>query len=126
MLVLSNSIDRVRNEQDELMKLDTLVNTLEVSPAFQWAQDLNSVALSVKLANRLDSPSCIDFFDETVEISHQAISVKANCDKKEVKINFVLDIDLFEEIDPDESRFEYQSTGRIYLNLTKAEQPKRW
>lgn len=41
-------------------------------------------------------------------------------------MKYELFIDLFEEIDPDTSYFEFESVGRLYMNLTKANKPSRW
>lgn len=81
-------------------------DTLVVSPAFQWAQDLNSVAISVKFANRPDSPACTHAYGENVEIHEQKILVEAMCDKLDTSTKYLLEIELFQPIDPVKSKFE--------------------
>lgn len=97
-----------------------------VSPAFQWAQDLNSVAISVKWANRPDSPACTHAYGENVQIEEDKIIVEAMCDKLDSSTKYLLELELFTKIDPVKSKYEVQSAGRIYLNLTKSENPSRW
>lgn len=41
-------------------------------------------------------------------------------------MKYELFLDLFEEVDPETSYFEYESVGRLYLNLTKTNKPSRW
>lgn len=41
-------------------------------------------------------------------------------------MKYELFLDLFEEIDTDASYFEFESVGRLYLNLVKANKPSRW
>lgn len=56
--LLRRFISKVREKQDALLDLaNGKRKQLTLSPAFQWAQDLNSVALSIKIAHRLDAPS---------------------------------------------------------------------
>ena len=51
-------VSNVRGKQDYILDLANQKRKMMVlSPAFQWAQDLNSVALMIKFSHRLDSPS---------------------------------------------------------------------
>lgn len=43
------------------------------------------------------------------------------CDKLDTSTKYLLELELFTKIDPVKSKFEVQSAGRIYLNLTKSE-----
>src|SRR5438105_3666747 len=41
-------------------------------------------------------------------------------------MKYELFLDLFEDVDPEASYFEFESVGRLYMNLTKANKPSRW
>ena len=98
----------MRKDQDNLLKLAQKTHeTLVVSPAFQWAQDLNSVALTVKFANRPDSPSCIVSYDEKVEIEPHSIKLETMCRKLDTLTKYELSLDLYQEIDTDASIYEF-------------------
>jgi hypothetical protein len=98
----------------------------EISPAFQWAQSLDNVMLSVKFATRMDSPGCLDTFDPNVTITptHFLMTVSCRIDKQVFRYD--LNLELFGEIDTNASYFELGSVGRLYANLTKAGGASRW
>ena len=50
-----------------------------ISPAFQWAQSLDHVLLSIKLATRMDSPGCIDTFSPNITFGEKKFSLEINC-----------------------------------------------
>ena len=41
-------------------------------------------------------------------------------------MKYELFLDLFEDVDPETSYYEYESVGRLYMNLTKSNKPSRW
>jgi hypothetical protein len=137
--VLKTFISKVRKDQDNILELANFKQKIvSVSPAFQWAQDLDSIALSIKFAHRLDSPSCIDIFDQNVTITDTNLTISCMCKKynsREVSGSFksdysvfkyVMNHELYEAINATESYYEFQSAGRLYVNLTKSEKQKRW
>lgn len=74
--LLRRYITKVREEQDKVLELaNGKMTMVTIAPAFVWAQDLNSVALSIKFAHRFDSPSCIDIYDQNVTITNNTITV---------------------------------------------------
>jgi len=52
------------------------------------------------------------------------MSCLCRIDKQIMKYD--LDLDFFEEVDLDESYYEFTSVGRLYLNLVKKNRPSRW
>ena len=41
-------------------------------------------------------------------------------------LSYELFLDFFDEIDSEESYYEFSSVGRLYLNLVKKDKPARW
>ena len=125
--LLRRFITKIREEQDKVLDLaNSKAKMLTLAPAFQWAQDLNSVALSVKFAHRLDSPSCIDIYDQNVTIAETNFTVQCMCRRYDGVHKYYMHHELFESINVTASSYEFQSAGRLYMNLTKEAQPKRW
>lgn len=97
-----------------------------ISPAFQWAQSLDHVLLSIKLATRMDSPGCLDTFSPNITFGEKKFSLMINCRIDKQIFRYELELDLMEDIDVNASYFELGSVGRVYANLTKASRPSRW
>ena len=97
-----------------------------ISPAFQWAQSLDHVLLSVKFATRRDSPGCLDTFDHNITINNNSFVMIISCRIDKQIFRYELDLGLFGDIDTNSSYFELGSVGRLYANLTKVDRPSRW
>lgn len=41
-------------------------------------------------------------------------------------MKYELDLELFDDIDVEESKYEFNSVGRLYVNLAKKGRPNRW
>ncbi len=81
-----NAVDQVRKQQNnvlnvlegaQMMTLSKGVKT--ISPAFQWAQSLDHVFLSVKFATRMDSPGCLDTFDKNITLGNNSFAMYISC-----------------------------------------------
>jgi len=108
--------------------LDKLVQILDshgkvslVSPAFQWAQSPSFVFLDVKFSHRLDSPGCLELKDMQVSISDKKLEFSGLCSRSNQRIKINLNMDLYSDIDPEESNYSVTSVGRINFNLKKKE-----
>lgn len=78
--LIKRVITKVRIDQEFLLDYANSSSSIMIlNPAFQWAQDLSSVAISVKFAHRLDSPSCIDIFNQSVIITDNNFTVSCMC-----------------------------------------------
>ena len=75
------------------------MHIVTLSPAFQWAQSLDNVFISVKFATRFDSPGCLDIFDKEIVLNetHFDMAVFCRIDKKVMK--YELALEFFEPID---------------------------
>jgi hypothetical protein len=99
---------------------------IDINPAFQWAQSLDHVILSVKFTTRMDSPGCLDTFDPNITLGNNTFYMSINCRIDKQVFRYELDLELFGDIDLNSSHFELGSVGRLYANLTKADKPSRW
>lgn len=125
--VLRRFITKVREDQDKVLELANEKRKLNIfAPAFEWAQSMDSLALSIKFAHRLDSPSCIDIYNQNVTITETNLTVSCMCKRYDGIHKYILNHELFESINTTASFYEFQSGGRLYVNLTKLEKPKRW
>ena len=125
--VLRRFITKVREDQDRVLELANEKRKLNIfSPAFEWAQNMDSIALSIKFAHRLDSPSCIDIYNQNVTITESNLTVSWMWKRYDGIHKYILNHELFENINTTTSFHEFQSGGRLYVNLTKIDKPKRW
>lgn len=122
---LKRFISKVRERQDAALSLaNGKRNIITIGPAFQWAQDKNSVALLIKFAHRMDAPACIDLYDQNVTITETNITVTSMCRKHDQIVKFEMNHELYMKVSG--NYHEFQSGGRLYVNLTKAEGDQRW
>lgn len=89
------------------------------SPAFQWAQNVESVFIQIKYAHRFDAPGCLEVKKETIDIDGNLLNFRAYCIQGDTPIKFSLSLDLFDTIDKDQSVFTSSSVGRYQLTLKK-------
>ena len=76
---------------------------MELSPAFRWAQSLNTTFIEVKFATRFDSPACLDVsnLDVSIDDERKQLTVAALCSRNDAaNLLYKLDLGLSEEIKP--------------------------
>jgi hypothetical protein len=98
----------------------------KVSPAFQWAQSLNHVFILIKFAHRHDSPGCLEVKNETVDIYKNLLVFTAYCVLGDVPIKFELNLELFVDVNKEETQYFFSSVGRYQLNLKKSQGGMYW
>lgn len=122
---LRKFISKIRDKQEYILDFaNKNRHIITIGPAFQWAQDMDSVALLIKFAHRLDSPACIDLYDQNVTITDTNITITCMCRKHDEIVKFTMNHELYMKISG--SYHEFQSGGRLYVNVTKAEGNQRW
>lgn len=97
-----------------------------VAPAFQWAQSMNHLYLEIKFAHRHDSPGCLEVKNESVEIFKNLIVFKAYCVLGDVPIKFHLALELWQDINKEESTYGFGSVGRYHVTLKKNQSGMYW
>jgi hypothetical protein len=88
-----------------------------IHPAFRWAQSLDNVFIEIKFAKRLDSPGCLDVFDEKVYMDRDYFNISAYCRVDKVIMYYTLELELFDDIVVEESTHGLSSVGRYAFNL---------
>ncbi len=78
----------------------------------QWAQSLHQVFIEVRYAHRHDAPGCSNFEDELIDLNEDSIKISVLCLEANSKVKYHLNLKLWEKIDVDQSKFEYQAVGR--------------
>jgi len=90
-----------------------------VSPAFQWAQSMTHIYIQIKFAHRHDSPGCLEIKNQSIEIFKNMAYFKGYCVLGDVPIKFELNLELFQDVNKEESSWDFSSVGRFQLTLKK-------
>lgn len=98
----------------------------KVSPAFQWAQSMTFIYIQIKFTHRHDSPGCLEIKNQSIEIHKNMVYFKGYCVLGDVPIKFELNLELFHEINKEESTWDLSSVGRFQLNLKKTMPQMYW
>jgi hypothetical protein len=115
--------NRLANLSEQLKKRKDYI---VVQTPVQWAQSLDRVFIEVRYAHRHDAPGCSRSEDEVVEITEREISVSVLCIENNSKVRYKMNLKLWDKIDVEKSRNEYQAVGRQHFTLTKLKSPARW
>ena len=97
-----------------------------VQPAFQWAQSMDTIFIEIKFAHRHDSPGCLEIKNESVEIYKSLVIFSGYCVLGDIPIKFELNLDLWQEINKEESTHGFGSVGRYQLTLRKKQTGMYW
>ena len=107
-----------------------------VAPAFEWAQNDDTVAINVKLAHKLDTPATLDCqtTDRMITFGEASgadpvdnttsYTFRAECAKSAK--NFLLRLKLWAGVTSEGSTWEYGSVGRVSVRLRKTEVGEKW
>lgn len=90
-----------------------------VSPAFQWTQSMTNIYIQIKFAHRHDSPGCLEIKNQSIEIYKNMFYFKGYCVLGDVPIKFELNLELFADVNKEESSWDSSSVGRFQLTLKK-------
>ncbi len=90
-----------------------------VSPAFQWAQSLKNIFIEVKFAHRIDSPGCLEIEDLNKSFTNNSLYLSGKCILTEIPIKFVLNLNLYNEIIPENCSIKFESVGRYLITIKK-------
>lgn len=89
------------------------------TPAFQWAQSLDTIYLNVKFSSRMDGPTTIlNVVDENVTIGADSLSFTATGKDKPKRIRLQLQFSGL--LDPEASSWSFAAVGRVSFTLVKA------
>lgn len=93
-----------------------------VSPAFQWAQSTTELFLNVKFSHKIDAPATLNVEATNVTILNNQLILEAT-DSKKV---FRLDLMFYKPIQPNETKYEMASVGRMTFTFKKDISPSKW
>lgn len=97
-----------------------------VRPAFQWAQSMTHVHIEIKFAHRHDSPGCLEVKNQEVDLHANLVVFSAYCVLGDIPIKFELNLELFTDINREESTWGFGSVGRYALTLKKKTPQMYW
>jgi len=91
-----------------------------ITPVFQWIQSHSHLYLQIKFAHRHDAPGCLEVKNERVEFKENGFYFSAFGVQAQQPIHFVLNLTLFKEIIPEQSTWNLESVGRLFVSIAKA------
>lgn len=123
-----SAMKNTSKQMDELEKLAKRQQThyLERSPPTKWAQSLDDIEMEVKFSLRHGVPGCINAYDLNINFTRDSVYLSAFCIEGGIKMKYVLDLQLWGTIDPEESEWEQLGVGEISITLAKDPHPGRW
>jgi hypothetical protein len=108
-------------------KLDSIIRLLDpdstrpqvVNPAFQWAQNDTSIFIQLKFSRRFNAPGALEVSDLTCAFNSTSMSLSALGGHSGKRYEYILNIDLWDHIDPDFSSWTMASVGKVSITLSK-------
>jgi len=122
-----DTVRDIKKNADELVRtLDpNYAKPVQVSPAFQYAQNLTDFNILLKYTARWNAPGAIDVGDINVNFTKTGFSFTGLGTHSNRKYLYNLDLDLFDNIDPELSRWDAGSVGKLLITLRKR-WPRKW
>ncbi|KAF7457258.1 CS domain-containing protein [Cryptosporidium felis] len=117
----------IRKELDELTRLLNKKHSeiATISPAFQWAQSSDHVYLNIKFTYRWNAPGALKIENETVSINDNFFSFSAMGSHSHEKKKYLLELELYDSVDPKRSEWSFGSVGKLSCTLFK-KNPDIW
>jgi len=97
----------------------------EVHCALQWAQNSTTIFLGVKYAARWSAPGAIEVVDVKVNVSSCCFELSGFGHHSSIRKHYIVNLGLFEDLDPSLSSWTASSVGRLTATLHKAK-AKKW
>eukprot|EP00347_Sterkiella_histriomuscorum_P010502 403376037 len=120
-VIVRNAMNQVKQKQDQIMQLfEKKSSGLHIiSPAFEWAQSIDTIYINIKLATRLNSPGCLDTFEQNITFGNDTFNFTIYCRNDNQVMKYELDLDLFSGINDTNCTVEKSSVGRLRVTLPK-------
>jgi len=114
--------NQIKKEIDNIVNVaHAKRNTQIITPVFQWIQSKTHVFLQIKFAHRHDAPGCLEVKNDRIEFKNNGFYFSAFGVQAQQPIHFVLNLTLAKEIIPEESSWNLESVGRLFVSIAKAE-----
>jgi hypothetical protein len=118
------AIQRRQSQLEALIKLSVLTgNKVEARPAMKWGQSFEEVTMFLKFASRIDSPGCNDVTEQSEAIrtldGSTHLSIGGLCVLAGRPVRFVLDLPLYEDVQPNGLKVVTAGVGAVIITLKK-------
>eukprot|EP00922_Rhytidocystis_sp_ex-Travisia-forbesii_P017611 GHVS01026241.1.p1 GENE.GHVS01026241.1~~GHVS01026241.1.p1 ORF type:complete len:196 (+),score=53.91 GHVS01026241.1:301-888(+) len=90
-----------------------------MSPAFQWAQSPQQIFLNIKFAYRWSSPGALSVENEEIDTKPCCFYFSGVGTHSHVKKEYRLELDLFDDLEPAETKWSFASVGKVFVTLQK-------
>ena len=116
--------DAVREKNIQIRKLQSFYNANSqkfavISPAYQWAEGLEEIALNIKLAHKWDAPATLGCDDIHLNFTETTVILEANCSS--TGKSFKMNLQLADKLNPEKCTWSKAAVSRIVVNLVKKE-----
>ena len=117
---MKGTVVEIKGKLDYLLKMISQVKKALVSlPVFMWGQSYESVVVHVKFSHRFDTPGCLDISEEKFEVRGRKLYYEARCMQLQQPINFIIDMNLYEEALDEGKVIKKGSVGTRVLEFKK-------
>ena len=124
---IRNAVSDVRNKLDHVVKLLDPEYSLpqRVPPAFQWTQNDTTVFINLKYSRRFNAPGAVDVSDLNCTFTNTSLIFSAIGGHSGKRFEYALNLDFFDLINPEQSKWSEGSVGKVSLSITKI-RASRW
>lgn len=121
------AVKGVKNKADELVRSlnPKYHQKQQVTPVYRWAQNSTSIFLTIKYSVKWDAPGAVNVKDPKVTMTDGLFSFRATGEHSGNRYEYMLDIDLFDQIIDAESSWSAASVGRFTAVLAK-KRSRKW
>jgi len=126
--MINDEINKVSQRLKEIYSkyLTSDSTSIEVLPAFKWAQSLSNIYIEIQFSHKHDVPGCLEVDNQNVTISNNNFIYLANCVLGDYPIRFNLTLPLLNNVTQEGSTVEPSSLGRVQITLKKNNSPEYW
>jgi hypothetical protein len=124
---IRNGVAHIRSQLDNLVKLldPEYVRPQIVNPAFQWAQSDTTIFILLKYSRRFNAPGAVEVDNLNCTFTNSALFFSAIGEHSGKRFEYQLNLDFFDFIDPDNSKWSQGSVGKVTITIPKS-RLSRW
>ena len=118
---IRNGVANIRSKLDNLVKLldPEYVRPQVVNPAFQWAQSDTTIFILLKYSRRFNAPGAVEVENLNCTFTPSSMYFSAIGEHSGKRFEYQLNLDFFDMIDPDNSKWTPGSVGKITITIAK-------
>ena len=120
-------LESLKSQIDEILKLDAQLRktSQKISPAFQWTQNATNIFIAVKFTRRWNAPGALQVTNPSVTFTTESFIFTGEGEHSNNLYAYHLSLSTFGPIDPEKSKWNMASVGRLNVQLQKAV-PGKW